>query len=210
MMIGAFKEVIKLATPELLGGAALDREAAFGEVAVAGAEAATAMGDRSRAARFAALVGGTSAEVFIRALAVDPSAPVMDQARAWRDALASASTFEQQRGALYHLAALGELHSADLAVGKASLAIDDVQAEILSARSDAAAGEVQRAVMDLRRHAGESSAAAEMLVEVLAQAGRVDEALTECDRAINRFGAGKIAHDKLNILAQAGVTRHSF
>ena len=207
MMIGAFKEVVELATPESLGGTALDREASFGEVAVAGAEAAVAMGDRSRAAGFTALVAGISAEVFIRALALDASVPAADQARAWRDALASASTFEQQRGALYHLAALGELHSADLAVGKASHAIDDIQSEILSARSDAAGGEVQRAVkravMSLRRHAVKSSAAAEMLVEVLAREGRLDEALAECDRAINRFGAGKIAHDKLNILVQA-------
>jgi tetratricopeptide (TPR) repeat protein len=204
MVIGAFKEVVKLATPESLGGAALDREASFGEVAVTGAEAAVAMGDRSRAAGFAALVAGTSAEVFIRALVLGASVPAADQAKAWRDALAIASTFEQQRGALYHLAALGELHSADLAAGKASHAIDDVQAEVLSARSDAAGGEVQRAVMSLRGYAEESSGAAEMLIEVLTRAGRIDEALAECDRAVNRFGAGTIAHDKLNILAQAG------
>lgn len=204
MMIGAFKEAVRLATPESLGGAALDREASFGEVAVAGAEAAVAMRDRSRAAGFATLVPGTSAEVFIRALVLDPSLPEADQAIAWRHALASASTFEQQRGALYHLAALGQLQAADLAVAKASHATDDVGAEILSARNDAAGGDVQRAVMSLRRHAESNSAAAEMLVEILAAGNQVDEALAECDRAVNRFGAGKIAHDKLNILAQAG------
>jgi tetratricopeptide (TPR) repeat protein len=204
-MIGAFKEAVRLATPESLGGAALDREASFGEVAVAGAEAAVAMRDWSRAAGFATIVPGTSAEVFIHALVLDPSLPAADQAIVWRDALAGASTFEQQRSALYHLAALGQLQAADLAVATASHAIDDVGAEILSARNDAAGGNVQRAVMSLRRHAESNSAAAEMLVEILAGENHVDEALAECDRAINRFGAGKIAHDKLNILAQAGL-----
>jgi hypothetical protein len=74
----------------------------------------------------------------------------------------------------------------------------------LAARSDFARGEVQRAVMVLRSHAESNSAAAETLIEVLARVQRTEEALAECDRAISRFGAGKIAHDKLNILAEAG------
>lgn len=204
MMIGAFQEIVRLATPKSLGGAALDREASFGEVAVFGAEAATAMGDRSRAAGFADLVKGTKAEILIRAIAADPSAPAVEQAAAWRAAIASADTVEQQRGALYHLAAIGELQAADLAAGQASRAITTVQTEILSARNDAAQGRIPQAVISLRKHAGSNSAAAEMLVEVLAGAGRIDEALAECDRAISRFGNGKIAHDKLNILARAG------
>ena len=204
---GAFKEVVELATPESLGGAALDREAAFfGEVAVAGAEAAVAMGDRARAARFAAPVAGTDAEVFIRALTLDASMPAADKARAWRDALAAASTVEQQRAALYDLASLGELQDADLESGRASNAISDVQTEILSARNDAAKGQIERAVMSLRSHADSNSAAAELLIEVLTQAGRIDEALAECDRAITRFGTVTTAHEKLNILARSGRT----
>ena len=62
MVVGAFQEMIRLATPESLGGAALDREAASGEVAVYGAEAARAMGDRAQAASFADLVAGRGAE----------------------------------------------------------------------------------------------------------------------------------------------------
>jgi tetratricopeptide (TPR) repeat protein len=99
---------------------------------------------------------------------------------------------------------LGDLQAADLAAGQASRAIGDVQAGILSARNDAAQGRTDQAVMRLRRYTGSSSAAAEMLIEVLAEAGRIDEALAECDRAISRFGGGKIAHDKLNILARSG------
>jgi tetratricopeptide (TPR) repeat protein len=209
MVIGAFAEMIKLATPESLGGAALDREASYGEVAVYGAEAARAMGDRARAVGFAERVRGTRAEVFIRALAVDPAAPKGDQAATWRAALANADTMEQQRRALNELAVLGDLQAADLAAGQASRAIGDAQAEILAARNDAAQGRVDQAVMNLRRHAGSNSAAAELLVEVLAEAGRIDEALAECDRAISRFGGGKIAHDKLNILARAARLREA-
>jgi tetratricopeptide (TPR) repeat protein len=204
MAIGAFQEIIRLATPESLGGAALDREASFGEVAVYGAEAARAIRDTARAADFADRVAGTRAEVFIRALAMDPAIPAADQAVAWRAALASADTMEQQRRALSELAMLGNLQADDLAVGKASQAINDVQAEVLSARSDAARRHIDQAVMSLRRHAESNSGAAEMLIEVLAGAGRIDEALTECDRTVSRFGGGKIAHDKLNILARAG------
>jgi tetratricopeptide (TPR) repeat protein len=204
MAVGAFQEIIRLATPESLGGAALDREAAFGEVAVYGAEAARAMGDRARAAGFAELVAGSRAEVFIRALALDPATPRDDQATSWRAALASADTMEQQRSALLELAMLGHLRAADLQVGKDRRAIGDVQAEILSARNDAAQGHVDRAVMSLRRHAESNSAAGEMLIEVLRKVGRIDQALAECDRAIARFGGGKITHDKLNILARAG------
>jgi tetratricopeptide (TPR) repeat protein len=204
MMIGAFQEIIRLATPESLGGAALDREASFGEVAVSGAEAAMAMRARARAVGFGQLVPGSRAEIFIRALVIDPSAPAAEQAAAWRAALASADTMEQQRRALYQLAALGELHPDDLAAGQASRAIGEAQAQILSARNDAAQGRTEQAVMSLRQYADSNSAAAEMLIEVLAGAGRIEDALAECDRAMNRFGAGKTAHDKLNILARAG------
>jgi tetratricopeptide (TPR) repeat protein len=204
MMIGAFQQVVRLATPESVGGAALDREASFGEVAVWGAEAALAMGDRTRAEGFADLVKGTPAESFMTALLMDPAASVAQRCAAWRAALASAVTREQQRRALYELAALGDLQADDLTVARAAQTVDDVQTEILTARNDAAQGHLDQAVMRLRARADSSSAAAETLEELLAGAGRTDEALTECDRAIGRFGVGKIAHDKLNILAGAG------
>ncbi len=204
MMIGAFQEVVRLATPESVGGAALDREAFFGEVAVWGAEAALAMRDRTRAAGFADLVKGTPAESFMSALLTDPAASAAERSAAWRAALASAVTREQQRRALYELAALGDLRAEDLTAMRAAQTVDDVQAEILTARNDAAQGRLDQAVMSLRAHADSNSAAAETLEELLARAGRTEEALTECDRAIGRFGTGKIAHDKLNILADAG------
>lgn len=204
MMIGAFQEVIRLATPLSLGGMALDREASFGEVAVFGAQAAMAIRDRSSAMSFAEFVPNSRAEIFIRALVVDPAASVAEQATVWRDALANADTMEQQRRALYKLAALGELQQGDLVAGQTSRAIGEEQAQILRARNDAALGRTDQAVMSLRQHAESNSAAAEMLIEVLEEAGRVTDALAECDRAITRFGAGKTAHDKLNILARAG------
>lgn len=105
-----------------------------------------------------------------RALVIDPSDSAAEQAAAWRAALASTDIMEQQRRALYQLAALGELQPDDLAAGQASRAIGEAQAQILSARSDAARGRTEQAVMSLRQHAESNSAAAEMLIEVLAGA----------------------------------------
>jgi tetratricopeptide (TPR) repeat protein len=54
---------------------------------------------------------------------------------------------------------------------------------------------------------GEFAAARGDLVEAFRffeDAGRIDDAVAECDRAITRFGGGKAAHDRLNILARAG------
>lgn len=203
-MIGAFKAVVQLATPESLGGAALDREVSYGQVAVFGAEAAIALGDRTGAEGFADLVKETRAEAFIRALAMDPALPPAERAAVWHAAMAGADTYEQQRRALYQLAVLGELLPAYLQAARESLAVNEVQAAIMAARNDAARGRVQQAVMSLRTHAASSPAAAETLIEVLAGAGDLDGALAECDRSISRFGADKVAHDKLNLLVRAG------
>lgn len=204
MMIGAFTTAVTLATPQSLGGGAYDREASFGPVAVVGAQAALALRDRARAAGFAELVQGTDAETVIRALVMDPELPVDQQAARWRAALAASEHPTHQRRALYQLAALGDLTAEDLRSPRVAPNIDPVQREILTARNDATQGRVQQAVHALRRHASTHPAASEMLVAVLAGAGRTDEALTECDNSITRFGADKIAHDKLNLLVASG------
>src|SRR5260370_15118929 len=100
---------------------------------------------------------------------------------------------EQQRRALHELGVLGDLQAADLAIGRASPAIGDAQAEILSARNDAAHGHVDQAAMNLRRHADSNSRAADMLIEVLAETSRTAQALSECDRAIRPFRSGSIS-----------------
>src|SRR5260370_22518991 len=100
---------------------------------------------------------------------------------------------EQQRRALHELGVLGDLQAADLAIGRASRAIGDAQAEILSARNDSAQGHVDQAVMKLRRHAELNSAAAEMLIGVLAEADRTDQGLGELDRALRKMRGGQSA-----------------
>jgi tetratricopeptide (TPR) repeat protein/predicted nucleic acid-binding protein len=204
MMIGAFKAAVTLATAASLGGEALDREAASGPVAIIGAQAALALGDPMRAASFAGPVAGTSADKFIQALVLDPGLPEEDQAATWRAALAVATDPVKQRRAVYQLAALGRLTRADLEAPHVAPHFDEAHREVLLARNDAARGDLRRAILTLRKHAGNSPAAAEMLIEVLAKAGQFDEALAECERSITRFGADKIAHDKLNLLVRAG------
>jgi tetratricopeptide (TPR) repeat protein len=203
---GAFQEVIRLATPESEGGGALDREAADGEVAVLAAEAAAAMGKRALAATFASRTADPTAASFITAIAADPAGPAPAIAAAWRVALKSAANPEQQRRSLYQLAAIGELSTEDIADGETRGALTAETAQILIARAQAANGQTEDAVDTLREHRDNHPGAAELLIEVLEDAGRIDEALDECDLAINRFGdgGGTTAHNKLNILARAG------
>lgn len=75
----------------------------------------------------------------------------------------------------------------------------------LIARAQAANGQTEDAVGTLREHRDTHPGAAELLIEVLEAAGRIDEALEGCDLAISRFGdgGGTTAHNKLNILARA-------
>lgn len=212
MMIGGFEAAVALATPQALGGDALDREAAYGPVAIVGAQAALALGDRVRAEGFAVLVVGTEAEDVIRPLLIDPTLPDADKAAAWRAALAASADPIHQRRAAYRLAVLGELTAEDLDALHVAQNFDTAHREVLLARNDAARGRVQRAVLTLRRHSATNPAAAELLVEVLANAGQFDDALAECNRSIARFGADKVAHDKLNLLVKAGrlTQAHAF
>jgi tetratricopeptide (TPR) repeat protein len=204
MLSGAFNAVVELATPQSLGGAAVDREASFGEVAIYGAQAAIALRDRTRAAWFADLVCGTAAETFIRALTADPMLPREDRIPLWHAGLLAARTFEHQRRALYELAVLGVADPDELDDFRERGVIDETQRDIILARSEAVQGRVQQAVMRLRQRAPSDPGAAEVLVEVLRAAGRFDEALDECDRGLERFGPGKLAHDKLNTLVSMG------
>lgn len=80
----AFAEVIEPATPIAFGGQALDREAADPIVAITGAQASVAIGDRRRADRFADAMRGTATEPLLRAIAADPGQPRERHVRLWR------------------------------------------------------------------------------------------------------------------------------
>lgn len=83
--------------------------------------------------------------------------------------------------------------------------LDAVDHDVLTAWSESARGMTDAAVRRLRPHAGRRSAAAEILIDILAGAQRHDEVVTECDRAIGRFGGDTaFIHKKLNALALAG------
>lgn len=212
MMIGGFGAAVVLATPRTLGGDALEREAVYGPVAIIGAQAALALGDRTRAEGFATLVAGTDAADVIRPLRLDPALSDEDKAAAWRAALAASMEPAAQRRAIYQLAALGQLTSSDLDLAHVAPNFDTAHRDVLLARDAAARGRVQQAVLALRRYTAASPAAAEILIEVLTKADQIDDALAECDRSITRFGPDKIAHDKLNLLVKAGriAEAHAF
>ena len=75
---------------------------------------------------------------------------------------------------------------------------------MLTARNDAAGGQTDAAVAVLRAHRDTYPSAAELLIEILKLAGRLDEAVEESGRAVAAFGDGTFAHNRLNILARAG------
>jgi tetratricopeptide (TPR) repeat protein len=201
---GAFAEVIRLGSLPGAGGTALEREAADGRVAILAAEAAAATGDRERAARFAVQTADPAAAVYIQALAVDPSHGPTAVAAAWRRALAAAATPEQIRRALYQLAAVGQLADADIAVAEGCEAVSPEAVMVLTARNDAAGGQTDAAVAVLRAHRDTYPPAADLLIEILELAGRLDEAAEEAGHAVAAFGDGTFAHKRLNLLARAG------
>lgn len=201
---GAFTEALRFGSPPGAGGTAIEREATDSQVAVLAAEAAAAMGRRDLAASFATQTADPAAAAFIEALATAPSRGPAALAAAWRTALAAASTHEQTRRALYELAAAGQLTGADIAAADGRESVSAEAVAVLTARNDAANGQGDAAVAVLREHRDAYPPAAELLIEVLELAGRADEAIEECDRAITRFGDGTFAHNKLNILVRAG------
>ena len=186
---GAYAEVIRLGSPPDVGGTALDREAAYGEVAVLAAQAAAAVGNRELAASFATQTTDPAAAAYIRAVVADAGIGPAAHAAAWRNALAAAAaTHEQARRALYELAAAGLVATrADIAIAEDRGSTDAEAIAVLMARNDAANGQVDPAVAALRELRDAYSPAAEFLIEVLDRAGRTDEALQESDLAIARF-----------------------
>jgi hypothetical protein len=201
---GAFAEVIRLGSLPAAGGSALEREASASEVSVLAAESAAAMGNRELAASFAAQTTDDAAVAFIGAVATDTSTGPAALAAAWRKALNAATAHEHIRRALYQLAALGQLTGDDIAAARDKGSVTEQAIAVLVARNDAANGQTDPAVTGLRAHRDTYSPAAELLIEVLDRAGRTEEALEESDLAIARFGGPTFAHNKLNMLAQAG------
>ncbi len=202
MLVGAFNEVIALATPTQFGGRANDREATDPTVAVLGAQACVALGDRTRAGRFGDAVRGTPAEALIRALAADPGQPEAITVGMWRIAFDKVDNPVAARICLHQLALRGALDPADLVRGGALANLDDHDRSLFTARNAAAIGDLEVATELLRLQ--RSPAAGEMLIEVLRQAGRHDEALAICDETWETYGALKALQDKINILGFLG------
>lgn len=205
MMTGAYSTALQMATPVSLGGGALDEEAACSQVAVLGADAAMALGDRQRAAQFAGPVSEPWAVAVIAALTADPESSSADKVVLWRQTLDPTLPPQDLPMVLSHLATLGAWPMPELDDALDRGLIDSVDHDILSARSEAARGLTDIAVRRLRAHSLNSAAAAEVLIDILADAGRYADVAGECDRAIKRFG-GEIVfiHKRLNALALDG------
>ncbi|SCF19006.1 protein of unknown function (DUF4365) [Micromonospora viridifaciens] len=204
MLAQAFLEVITLATPTAFGGQANDREAVDPTVAIMGAQASVALGDRTRAGRFSDAMRDTPTEPLIRAIAAGPNQPRADTTSLWRTALDNAASALAARICLHQLAVRGALDAADL-TRFGTLANLDAQDHVLfTARNTAGTGDLDSAITLLRSQ--QSPAAGEMLIELLREAGRYEEALAACDETWRTYGALKALQDKINILAFRGDT----
>lgn len=120
----------------------------------------------------------------------------------WRTALDNADSALAARICLHQLAARGALEAADLARVGTLANLDDQDRTLFAARNTAATGDLGSAIGLLRSQ--RSPAAGEMLIELLREAGRYDEALAACDNVWANYGALKALQDKINILAIRG------
>jgi tetratricopeptide (TPR) repeat protein len=201
---GAFAAAASLAAV-MPRGRATEDEAEADEVVILGTHAAMSAGDRELALEIGSRAHPGHARAVVRALTDGPALPADEHARLWRDVLAGdPPPAESWVMALHRLACLGtwplpgidELHAAGI--------IDDMYRDILTARAKAGCGQLPAAVAMLRGHAARSPAAAEILVDVLEEAGSYDEALDEAARGFDRFGESILAHKRLNLLVLAG------
>ncbi|MDG4834192.1 DUF4365 domain-containing protein [Solwaraspora sp. WMMD1047] len=202
MLVGAFMEVIELATPAAFGGQATDREASDPVVAIVGAQASIALDDGVRAGRFGDAVRGTPAELLIRALVADTNRPAASVIGMWRTALDTADTALAARICLNQLASRGALDATDLHRMAALANLNDGDRVVLTARNAAAGGDLDTAVTLLR--SVRSPSAGEILIDILREAGRYDEAVAVCDDVWGTYGALKGLQEKVNILAIRG------
>jgi tetratricopeptide (TPR) repeat protein len=202
LLVGAYTTMISLATPSPQGQAS-EHEADEGNVAYLGAIAALALGQRDKATEFVDRVEGTPIAAGLRALIADPDLPRDEQIRLWQEAMPTIDQHDLRLRGLYRLAALGAWPFPELDQAGESGILDPVTADLLAARSEAARGHVQAAVMRLRRHIAASAAAVELLVEVLENDGQYDQALQECARGIARFGEVVLDAMRLNLLLRS-------
>ncbi|OXM60508.1 DUF4365 domain-containing protein [Amycolatopsis vastitatis] len=202
LLTGAYTTMINLATP-MPQGQASEQEAGEGNIAYLGSIAALALGQRDKATEFVDRAEGTPIAAGLRALVADPDLPRDEQIRLWQDALPTVDQHDLRVRGLYRLAALGAWPFPELEQARESGVLDPVTADLLTARSEAARGQVQAAVMRLRRHTATTAGAVELLVEVLENDGQYDQALQECARGITRFGEIVLDAMRLNLLLRS-------
>ncbi|MFS8102682.1 DUF4365 domain-containing protein [Lentzea alba] len=201
-LVGAYATMINLATPSPQGHAS-EHEASEGNVAYLGTIAALTLGQRDKATEFVDRVEGKPIAAGLRALTADPDLPRDDQIELWREALPTIEQHDLRLRGIYLMATLGAWPFPELDQARESGIIDPVTADLLGARCEAGRGNVQTAVMQLRRHVATSAAAVELLVEVLENDGQYDQALQECARGVARFGDVALDAMRLNLLLRS-------
>lgn len=200
--VGAFEETVRLGTPAPEGEAS-ECEASFDEVVVLGVQVSLALLDHDRARQFASRAESDHARAVVRALLADQGLPASEEIALWRAVMTDGAPLESKMMALYHLAGLGVWPLRELDDLREAHDIEGLDHDLLAARAMAASGDLQSALSLLRTRAETSPMAAEMIVDLLQDAGRFDDALEEAGRGFERFGEAVLAHKRLNLLVLA-------
>lgn len=199
-MSSDFAAARRVACPSPLGEATA-REAASAPVAFLGVRISLALGDGEAARAIASRISGQ--EPHARAIRLMLTSPQgSDAGHGWIDVLQDAASdpalavYAAGRAAamgLWPIARVEELRSRGELTGEGY--------ELLKARSQAANGELDAAVRAIRPYARLSAIATETLVEILADAGRREEALTQCEHGLQRFPTAPLVVKQWSLLA---------
>jgi hypothetical protein len=207
ILAGDTERAFRVATrqPE---GEATETEAASPSLAIPVAKIAFEQGRVDRAEEFAAVVeaGGDETATALLAAVREKAFNGDNQEQCWREALARTTTSGPQLVILDELAELGCWPLPELDELRDANQLRPGSYDVIHARVLEVQGEAKPAQTLLRRHLQTSSLAAERYVSLLAADEKIDEAITVCDQAANRFGDSRHHLQALDVLDGAGRT----
>ena len=197
MLAGDFQEAVRLATPGPDGDATA-REASGGLVAYLGIKAALDLRDGDAAVLIAREVDPSSQYADAIRLMLDETQSRAATRSEWQRIADTAQDLDLVASAIHKLAWSGQWPIGRLEELRASGAMTADGYEMIRARSEAARDELAAARRRLR--ALSTPMAAQTHVEILEDAGLLDEALEECTRGLAAFKTVHLAAKQWNLL----------
>ena len=207
-MITDFPTGLRFAAPAP-HGEATERESACPTIAFLGAKMALALGQQETARHIAARVAPGSSYARAVELMLDKP-PASRASTAWLKIFHEASTDPDLAvHALHQAVAYSTWPLDEIEQQRAEGVITAEGYETLRARSQVAHGDADAAARTLRPYLAVSPAAAESFVEILEERGSFDAALSQCERAFERFRTVSLAVRRWNLLVRLDRTQEA-